>query len=141
MSPLFTRKKPDAKDKKEAVSEKSKPSEKNSTKAEQASGLSAPGFQSIQLSSVLIQPHITEKTLAATEKGVYTFVVKKNASKQQVAKAIESIYNVTVEQVRIINTPSKTRRYRFGHHVRKPGLRKAMAMLKKGEKIDTFAKT
>ncbi len=50
--------------------------------------------------SILKKPLITEKTTKSGEKlGQYGFVVDYNANKIQIKKAVEKMYNVTVESV------------------------------------------
>ena len=51
---------------------------------------------------ILISPLITEKSLAKTEKGYYTFIVAKKANKPQIAKAVEDLYGVRVRSVNVI---------------------------------------
>jgi len=51
------------------------------------------------INTVLVRPLITEKTQLLANKGKYVFVVKRNANKIEIGKAIEHFYNVTVEDV------------------------------------------
>lgn len=84
--------------------------------------------------SIIVKPLVTEKAIAAGELGKYAFIVRKNATKNEVKKAIESLYGVKVTQVNIINKPAKKKRFRniFG---KRAGYKKAIVTLKKGEKI------
>jgi len=81
-----------------------------------------------------VNPHITEKASFLSEKGAYVFKIAKNFNKIMVREAIKKQYNVNPVKVSIINTPAKTivfkRRY-----AEKPGYKKAIVYLKKGEKI------
>lgn len=45
---------------------------------------------------VIIRPHITEKSSAEAATGKYTFIVDKNATKVDVAKAAEKLFSVKV---------------------------------------------
>lgn len=95
------------------------------------------GHQLNKYSDTIIRPTITEKAsfLSAAEKPVYTFVVKQSANKAAVKQAIKELYQVTAQKVAIIQMPSKkiVSRGKIGH---KPGHKKALVYLKKGDKID-----
>ena len=54
---------------------------------------------------VIIQPWLTEKSMAArsTEQRL-EFIVHRSATKQQIARAIESIFNVEVAKVNVRNS-------------------------------------
>jgi len=91
---------------------------------------------SIDMSSIIIKPRITEKAaIKADEANSYCFDVADYATKTLVKSAIKHIYKVSPVKVNIINlsrTPSHTR-------VRKimvGGGKKAMVFLKKGDKIE-----
>ena len=87
------------------------------------------------LYQILRHPHITEKSVALkNEAGYIAFRVHKSANKKQVARAVEKIFDVKVDFVRIINVPSKKRRMgRYEGH--KPGYKKALVKIKQGEKM------
>jgi large subunit ribosomal protein L23 len=80
-------------------------------------------------------PHLTEKASILSENNQYVFVVAKEATASEVKKVITETYKVKVDGVRMINTKSKLKRIGRGMGV-KPGIRKAIVTLKKGEKID-----
>ena len=84
---------------------------------------------------VLRHPHITEKAVTLKhEAGYVAFKVHKNANKKEVARAVEKIFDVKVDSVRIINVPPKKRR--MGRYEgRKPGYKKALVKLRPGEKM------
>lgn len=87
--------------------------------------------------AVLIAPHITEKSNAATGNGCYTFRVEKNATSMRVKEAIEKTYKVHVTDVHLIALPAKKRR-RGLTKSHNSGYKKAIVSLKKGEHIDLF---
>ena len=59
--------------------------------------------------SILIKPIITEKATADSELlNRYGFVVKKNANKVEIKKAVEAVYGVSVTKVRTMNGPPKS---------------------------------
>ena len=85
---------------------------------------------------VLLGPHMTEKaTLLADEKNQYVFKVASDATKLEIKKAVEQLFDVKVTAVSVINTKSKTRRTLHGLGRRK-GFRKAMVSLVEGQAID-----
>jgi large subunit ribosomal protein L23 len=91
--------------------------------------------------SILIKPVITEKSDKAMGKTVYTFIVDKKANKLEVARAVESMFNVSVESVNTTVIPGKvkTRSTRSGMvSGMKPAYKKAFVKLQEGEKIDLF---
>lgn len=81
------------------------------------------------------QAWITEKAgdLSALRK--YVFIVDKKSNKSEIKKMIESIYEVKVGDVNIINAKGKTKR--FGRSSGKtPNYKKSIVTLKEGHKID-----
>jgi large subunit ribosomal protein L23 len=93
-----------------------------------------------QLMSVLIAPHVTEKTsLAMQNHNQYTFRVRRDASKTDIRKAIELMFDVKVAGVQVVNEPGKARR--FGRTVgRTQDWKKAYVSLSPGQTIDYEAR-
>ena len=93
-----------------------------------------------QLMSVLIAPHVTEKTsLAMQNHNQYTFKVRRDATKTDIRKAIELMFDVKVAGVQVVNEPGKTRR--FGRSVgRTQDWKKAYVRLSPGQTIDYEAR-
>ena len=56
---------------------------------------------------VIIKPVLTEKSYADIANKKYTFVVKKDATKPEIKKAVESIFGVKVEKVNTANVSGK----------------------------------
>jgi len=94
------------------------------------------------MNNILIKPLITEKSENISEEGgKYTFVVAKKANKVEVRKAVEKMYNVSVEAVNTMIMPgkAKVRNTRSGlQKGRKPAFKKAIVTLSPGEEIDFF---
>jgi large subunit ribosomal protein L23 len=93
-----------------------------------------------QLMSVLIAPHVTEKTsLAMQNHNQYTFRVRREASKTDIRKAVELMFDVKVTGVQVVNEPGKVRR--FGRTVgRTQDWKKAYVSLSPGQTIDYEAR-
>jgi large subunit ribosomal protein L23 len=59
-----------------------------------------------KLYSIIIRPVQSEKALGMIDKqNTLTFIVDIKATKQDVKKAVETLFNVKVEKVRILVTP------------------------------------
>jgi large subunit ribosomal protein L23 len=87
---------------------------------------------------VIKGPLITEKLDRAREKfRHYSFLVDRGATKHDVARAVESLFSVTVEAVRTTIIRGKTKR--VGRSMgKRPNYKKAIVTLKDGDKIDLF---
>lgn len=89
------------------------------------------------ITTVIIKPRITEKAALMLDKNVYTFEVKKGATKHAVRDAIKALYNVTPIAVHIVNKqPRHSMSRARGRDMMEHGLRKAYVYLKKGDRID-----
>ncbi len=89
------------------------------------------------LDAVIVAPRVTEKAIGQNDKGVYTFVVRSNATKYQVRDAVKSLYNVTPVKVNIVNKkPAKRFVGSRGRAKHVKGMKKAYVYLKKGETIN-----
>ena len=56
---------------------------------------------------IIFAPVITEKSEKMKEQGKYAFKVDAKATKPQIKKAIESIFNVKVEKINTLNSHPK----------------------------------
>ena len=59
---------------------------------------------------IIIEPVITEKSMAGMEHNKYTFKVEKTATKPEIKRAIESIFDVEVERVNTMHVRGKLKR-------------------------------
>ena len=83
----------------------------------------------------LFSPHVTEKATNLGGENKYVFKVFKRANKVDIKKAVESLYGVAVEDVKIINVRRKARRVGRTQGFRK-GYKKAIVKVKKGQEIE-----
>ena len=70
------------------------------------------------VADIIVRPLITEKSMDGIANKVYTFEVQKNATKADVALAVETMFKKTkVVKVNIINMKKKPKRYgvHFGY--------------------------
>ncbi|MBP5419163.1 MAG: 50S ribosomal protein L23 [Bacteroidales bacterium] len=94
--------------------------------------------------SVIIKPLVTEKMTKISEKitNRFGFVVDKEASKDEIKKAVEELYDVKVVKVNTLVAPA-TRRQRFTKagviSGRKPSYKKAIVTLAEGQTIDFYS--
>ena len=90
---------------------------------------------------VLRRPLVTEKSSYQSGKlNQYSFVVANSATRTQVKDAIETLYDVNVVRVNVINVPAKRgRRLRSRRLlVRKVGYKKAVITLAAGQTLQIF---
>lgn len=91
-----------------------------------------------RLYNVLLAPRVTEKTARlSASSNQYVFEVSSDANKNDVREAIELLFEVKVEAVRIVNVKGKTKSYRL-----RPGRRsdwkKAYVRVQEGQVIDVL---
>ena len=85
---------------------------------------------------VLLGPHISEKaTVVAEEHSQYVFKVATDATKLEIKKAVEQLFEVSVKAVRTAVVKGKTKRTRFGMGKRSDW-KKAYVSLEQGQEID-----
>jgi large subunit ribosomal protein L23 len=89
---------------------------------------------------VLRRPLVTEKTNYQSSKlNQYTFEVMSGANRTLVKDAVETLFDVKVANVNIINTPAKRGRRRNRRLlVRRPGYKKAIVTLEVGQTLSIF---
>ena len=86
--------------------------------------------------NILRRPVVTEKSYTATgTANQYTFRVATPATKQQIKHAVESIFEVQVDKVQVINLPGKAKR-RGAHAGRRADYRKAVVRLAEGQTLE-----
>ena len=90
------------------------------------------------LQSVLVRPLLTEKITAMRETGNKVgFVVRGDANRIEIKKAIEASLKVRVDRVNVLNVNGKTKRLgRFSG--KRPDWKKAIVTLKEGEKLEMY---
>ena len=93
-------------------------------------------MNSERLYQIILKPVISEKTtIVADQHRQITFQVLPDATKGEIKQAVESLFEVKVDSVRVINVRGKVKR--FG---RTPGMRsnwkKAYVTLAEGHDID-----
>lgn len=89
-----------------------------------------------RLLKVLLAPHISEKTTIIKEQqNQVVFRVASDATKPEIKAAVESLFDVKVDKVGIVNVNGKTKRVGKIEGKRK-GWKKAYVALAEGSSID-----
>ncbi len=89
-----------------------------------------------RLMKVLLAPHVSEKsTMAAEMSNQVVFKVVPDATKAEVKKAVELLFDVKVDAVQVLNVKGKTKRTGKVEGRRK-NWRKAYVCLAEGSEID-----
>ena len=87
--------------------------------------------------SVILAPHVSEKsTLMSEGANQYAFKVAVDATKPEIKQAVESIFNVIVEDLQVLNVKGKTKRSNHGKVRRRKNWKKAYVRLEAGHEID-----
>ena len=88
---------------------------------------------------IIIRPVVSEKSYAALDGNVYTFVVAGDANKIEIRQAIESIFDVKVTNVNTVNRKGKRKRNRrSGGYGTRPDSKRAIVTLSEGDAIEIF---
>ncbi|WP_321355102.1 50S ribosomal protein L23 [uncultured Draconibacterium sp.] len=92
---------------------------------------------------ILVKPLVTEKMTDQSERfNRYGFVVARNASKPEIKKAVEDLYNVSVESVNTMVYGGKVKsRYTKGGIItgKTAAFKKAIVTLVEGDSIDFYS--
>jgi large subunit ribosomal protein L23 len=89
------------------------------------------------LYNVLVRPLVTEKSSYQSGKlGHYVFVVNQDATRTMVKDAVETLFDVTVARVNILNAPGKRGRRGKSRRmvIRRAAYKKAIITLAEGSK-------
>jgi large subunit ribosomal protein L23 len=89
-----------------------------------------------RLLHIILKPHLSEKSTIAAEKNRhFVFKVLRDATKVEIKQAVELLFKVEVNAVRVCNVKGKTRRFKQQLGQRKDW-KKAYVTLKAGDDID-----
>ena len=83
----------------------------------------------------VLAPVITEKSTMLSEQNKVVFRVAKDATKDEIAAAVEELFKVNVTKVNTLVTKGKTKRFR-GIMGRRSDVKKAIVTLAEGQSID-----
>ncbi len=96
----------------------------------------------MEITEILRQGIITEKTVKLQEQSKYTFKVALRANKIEVRRAVETLFDVQVVKVNIMRMPGKPKMIRRRGSAPRPVTprewKKAIVTLKEGQTIDAL---
>jgi len=94
------------------------------------------GSHQERLMQVLLGPHVSEKSTAASEKAnQIVFKVRMDASKPEIRQAVELLFEVKVDSVAVTRMPGKVKRF-GGAKGRRSAWKKAYVRLAPGHDLD-----
>jgi len=64
-----------------------------------------------RLMQVLLGPHVSEKATGLAENGQIVFKVRSDATKTDVRRAVELLFEVKVQRVSVVRIPAKHKRF------------------------------
>lgn len=90
-----------------------------------------------RLYSVILGAHISEKASALAESAnQQVFKVARDASREEIREAIETLYEVNVVGVTVMNVKGKVKGARLRRPGKRPDWKKALVRLAPGQDID-----
>ncbi len=88
-----------------------------------------------RLMTVIQGPHLSEKAHIAAEKNQVVLKVRADATKKEVAQAVELLFEVKVDAVQVVNVKGKAKRFQQTKG-RRPNWKKAYVKLADGTSIE-----
>jgi large subunit ribosomal protein L23 len=92
---------------------------------------------SLHPNEVLIAPVVSEKSYSQIADRKYTFKVHPDAHKTQIRQAVEQLFEVQVEDVKVLKVQPKPKRRGLTRGTR-PGWKKAVVKVREGQEIQIF---
>ena len=90
-----------------------------------------------RLMTVIRGPHLSEKAHFAAEKNQVVLKVRTDATKKEIAQAVELLFEVQVEAVQTVNVKGKTKRFQMTRG-RRNNWKKAYVKLAEGSSLEEF---
>ena len=88
--------------------------------------------------NVLVGPLVTEKATMLSEHGQIAFRVRLDATKPEIRRAVENLFDVKVTAVNTLRVKGKTKLFR-GRRGRRSDYKKAIVTLAEGQNVDYLA--
>ncbi len=90
-----------------------------------------------RLMTIIQGPHLSEKAHMAAEKNQVVLKVRTDATKAEIRQAVEFLFEVSVDDVKVVNVKGKVKR--FGQTKgRRADWKKAYVRLAEGSSLDGF---
>jgi len=90
-----------------------------------------------RLMTVIRGPHLSEKAHFAAEKNQVVLKVRTDATKKEIAQAVNLLFEVEVESVKTVNVKGKTKRFQQTKG-RRNDWKKAYVRLAEGSSLEEF---
>ncbi len=90
-----------------------------------------------RLMTVIRGPHLSEKAHFAAERNQVVLKVRPDATKKEIAQAVELLFEVKVEDVQTVNVKGKKKRFQMTQGRRK-NWKKAYVRLAEGSSLEEF---
>jgi len=90
------------------------------------------------INRVIVYPIVSEDAMQKTTVGKYVFKVHADSNKNQVKKAVETLYGVDVVKINIMKYKQENHRFRMVKG-KKSGYKKAIVTVKAGQEIQLFS--
>lgn len=87
--------------------------------------------------NVIIRPVVSEHSYDLMSQNKYTFEVAKTSCKEEIADAVEKLFNVHVKKVNTMSVKPKTKRVRY-QAGKTRSWKKAIVTVAEGETIEIF---
>ncbi|WP_293836254.1 50S ribosomal protein L23 [uncultured Parolsenella sp.] len=87
--------------------------------------------------NVIIRPVVSERSFDLMNQNKYTFEVAKQAPKEEIADAVEKLFDVRVVKVNTISVKPKTKRVRY-QAGKTRSWKKAIVTVAEGDSIELF---
>ena len=89
----------------------------------------------------MLTPIFTEKSLKLARTGMYSFWTERTATKSSIKAEVAKVFKVHVTKIKTLVSASEIKRNTRGMKLKTMPAKKAIVMLKEGEKIDIFEET
>ena len=93
-----------------------------------------------RLMTVIRGPHVSEKSHLAAENNQIVLKVRVDANKREIRQAVEMLFDVEVDDVKVVNVKGKNKRFGMTRGRRKDW-KKAYVRLAEGSNIETLLGT
>ena len=90
-----------------------------------------------RLMTVIKGPHLSEKAHFAAENNQVVLKVRTDATKKEVAQAVELLFEVDVDSVQVVNVRGKNKRFQMTRG-RRNDWKKAYVRLAEGSSLEEF---
>ena len=93
-----------------------------------------------RLMTVIRGPHVSEKSHMAAESNQVVLKVRRDATKAEIRQAVELLFEVSVENVTVVNVKGKNKRFGMTRG-RRNDWKKAYVRLAEGSEVETLLGT